>query len=99
MRFTKGLGKVIRAANTLSLGISIVVAVILGVVIGYYLSKWTGVGAFLWIFTAFGVAAAGLNVYKAYKNLMKDAQKIENDPKYKNIKPADLDDEDDEKDY
>ena len=30
-----------------------------------------------WLFVAFGVAAAFLNVYKAYKALMRDAKELE----------------------
>lgn len=77
MKFTKHLNAIVRGANTLSLGISIVVAVILGVVCGLYLKLLSGSWFLFWLFVAFGVAAAFLNVYKAYKVLMRDAKELE----------------------
>lgn len=77
MKFTKHLNAIVRGANTLSLGISIVVAVILGVVCGLYLKRLSGSWLLFWLFVAFGVAAAFLNVYKAYKALMRDAKELE----------------------
>jgi len=94
MKFTKNLNSIVRSANTLSLGISIVVAIGLGVLCGYYLRKWTGLEFLFWLFLIFGVCAALLNVYKAYKMLMREAENIENDPKYANLKQTD-DEEDD----
>ena len=77
MKFIKHLNAIVRGANTLSLGISIVVAVILGVVCGLYLKRLSGSWFLFWLFVAFGVAAAFLNVYKAYKALMRDAKELE----------------------
>ena len=59
--------KSVEAADGLSLGISIVVAVLMGVGIGWGLEKLSGVGVLFWLGVAIGVAAAVLNVYKAYK--------------------------------
>ncbi|CZE51556.1 AtpZ/AtpI family protein [Campylobacter geochelonis] len=82
-RITKNLNKIVRGANALSLGISIVAAVAIGVLMGYYLSKWTGFKFFFWFFAFCGVGAAFLNIYRAYKVQMQDMKDLENDPKYK----------------
>lgn len=59
--------KVIRAADSLSLGISIVVAIVIGVLIGLGLKSLTGLTWTLFIGLFIGIGAAILNVYKAYK--------------------------------
>ncbi|MGB5867326.1 MAG: AtpZ/AtpI family protein [Arcobacteraceae bacterium] len=73
----------LEALDNMSLGISIVVAIALGVGIGLLLKSWTGYTWTLWIGVAYGVAAAILNVYKAYKRAKKDLDKLAEDPKYK----------------
>ncbi|MBZ7978490.1 AtpZ/AtpI family protein [Campylobacter sp. RM12654] len=65
----KKVKSVIDAANHLSLGISIVVAVLIGVGLGILLAKIYKPLFFVGL--AFGIAAAILNVYKAYKLLLK----------------------------
>ncbi|RXK14621.1 hypothetical protein CP965_04030 [Halarcobacter mediterraneus] len=87
----------LRALDNLSLGISIVVAIILGFAIGYGLKTWTGYAWTLWLGIFWGVAAAGLNIYKAYKRAQKEFEGLENDPRYayraKHGDKADLEDE------
>jgi len=73
----------VEALDNLSLGISMVVALGLGVAIGIGLKSWTGYSWTLWIGVALGIAAAVLNVYKAYKNTKKSLDKLADDPKYK----------------
>lgn len=85
--------KVIEGANDLSLGISMVVAVLIGVGIGYWLRSIFGYEWLFWLGVFWGVAAAVLNVYKAYKKQMKSLEELKNDPRYKNYR--DFDDEDD----
>ena len=58
---------IIEAADNLSLGISMVVAVVMGVGIGLVLKSLTGMAWTLWIGVLIGIAAAILNVFKAYK--------------------------------
>ena len=73
----------LEALDNMSLGISIVVAIALGVGIGLLLKSWTGYTWTLWIGVAYGVAAAILNVYKAYKRAKKGLDELAKDPKYK----------------
>ncbi len=69
------VGKVIGAADSLSLGISIVVAVLMGVGVGLLLKSWTGYTWTLWLGVFWGVSAAILNVYKAYKKNVEELDK------------------------
>lgn len=72
-----------RGANDLSLGISMIVAVLLGLGIGYLLYKWLGYYWLIWVGLGYGVAAAILNVVKAYKRLYKDLDSLKHEEKYK----------------
>ena len=73
---------IIEGAETLSLGISMVVAVLIGVAIGLGLKKLTGITWLLWVGVAIGLAAAFLNVYKAYSKQYKEFEKLAKDPRY-----------------
>lgn len=84
--------RVIEGAEQLSLGISMVVAVLLGVGIGLLLKKWTGYGWTLWLGVFWGVAGAILNVYKAYKKQKASLDELKD--RYKNYKPKYDEDED-----
>lgn len=86
--------EIIKAADGLSLGISMVVAVIIGVGIGIGLQKITGITWLLWVGVGIGVAAAFLNVYKAYKEQQKSFDELKNDPRYKDLKYDDTDEDD-----
>ncbi len=66
----------------LSLGISIIVAIGIGIGIGVLLKNLFGVFWVFWIGVFWGVCAAVLNVYKAYKSQMKEFEAMSNDPKY-----------------
>ncbi len=74
---------VIEGANKLSLGISMVVAVLLGVGIGKVMQNIFGYEWLFWLGVFWGVSAAGLNIYKSYKVVKKELDEIKNDPKYK----------------
>jgi F0F1-type ATP synthase assembly protein I len=89
---------VIEAADSLSLGISMVVAVIMGVGIGWLLKSLTGVAWTLWIGIAIGIAAAILNVYKAYSKQYKAYEELAKEPRYA-IKKQLEDDKEDDLDY
>lgn len=68
--------KFIEHVDSISLGISIVVAVLMGVGIGILLKKWLEIDWLLWVGVFWGVAAAVLNVYKAYKKQMKELNEL-----------------------
>ena len=86
---------IIEAADSLSLGISMVVAVVMGVGIGYLLKSLTGAPWTLWIGIFIGVAAAILNVYKAYSKQYKAMQKLAEEPRYAIKKQLEEDDDED----
>lgn len=73
----------IQAADSLSLGISMVIAVLIGVGIGYLLRIYTGIFWLFWIGVAIGVAAAILNVYKAYKVQVASYEEFKDENRYK----------------
>lgn len=85
---------IIEGAESLSLGISMVVAVLIGVAIGLGLKKLTGITWLLWIGVGIGIAAAFLNVYKAYSKQYKEFEKMAKDPRYNMGKQPDDDDDD-----
>ncbi len=85
---------IVEAADSLSLGLSMVVAVLMGVGIGWVLKYLSGVAWTFWIGTLIGIAAAILNVYKAYAKQYKEYEELAKEPRYA-IKKQ-LDDEDDE---
>lgn len=89
------LKPIIEGAETLSLGISMVVAVLIGVGIGLGLKKLTGITWLLWVGVFIGIAAAGLNVFKAYSKQYKEFEKLAKDPRYNMGKSADDDDDED----
>jgi F0F1-type ATP synthase assembly protein I len=89
---------IIEAADTLSLGISMVVAVVMGVGIGWLLKGLTGVYWTFWIGVFIGIAAAILNVYKAYSKQYKEFEELAKEPRYA-IKKQLEEDEDDDEDY
>jgi len=89
------LRKLVSAADGLSLGISMVVAVLLGVGLGLLMKNIFGISWLLWIGVFWGVAAAVLNVYKAYEKQKKSLDELADDPRYRHRKYDDSDDEDD----
>jgi F0F1-type ATP synthase assembly protein I len=90
------LKPIIEGAETLSLGNSMVVAILIGEAIGLGLKKLTGIGWLLWIGVFIGIAAAFMNVFKAYSKQYKEFEKLARDPRYNMGKPQKDDDDDDE---
>ncbi len=88
---------IIEAADSLSLGISMVVAVAMGVGIGYLLRSMTDIGWTFWIGVGIGIGAAILNVYKAYSKQYAAYEELAKEPRYA-IKKQ-LDDDEDDEDY
>ena len=85
------LGEIVKGAEQLSLGISIVVAIIIGSGAGYWIMKETGWTWTLFAGVAAGIAAAALNVKKAYDAQIKSLDELKDKGKFKPAK-----DEDDE---
>ncbi len=91
---------IIEGAEQLSLGISMVVAVLLGVGAGLLMKNYFHQNWLLWLGVFWGVSGAILNIYKAYKKQMKSLDELKDDVRYKNYKPKkDDDDYDDEGNY
>ena len=88
------LKKVVVAADGLSLGISMVVAVLLGVGLGLLLKNIFDTPWLLWLGVFWGVGAAILNVYKAYEKQKKSLDELANDPRYRHQKYDDRDEDD-----
>ncbi len=94
---TPRIKPIIEAADSLSLGISMVVAVLMGVGIGWLLRSLTDIYWTFFIGVFIGIAAAILNVYKAYSKQYKEMQDLAEQPRYA-IKKQ-LDDDEDDEDY
>lgn len=90
------IGKIIEGAEHLSLGISMAVAVLMGIGLGIVLKNMFGQIWLLWLGVVMGIVAAGLNVYRAYQRQVADLDTLKDDPRYKHYNKID-DDEDDEK--
>lgn len=90
--------KIADAADGLSLGISMVVAVLMGVAIGIGLQKLTEAQWTLWIGVFIGLGAAISNVYKAYVKQKASLDELANDPRY-NYKKTQQNDEDEDDKY
>ncbi|MEA1956445.1 MAG: AtpZ/AtpI family protein [Campylobacterota bacterium] len=88
---------IIEAADHLSLGISIIVAIAMGIGIGYLIRSMTEIGWTFFIGVFIGIAAAILNVYKAYSKQYKSMQELAKEPRYAMKKK--LDEKDDDLDY
>ena len=79
-------GKVVSAIDGLSLGFSMVLAVLIGIALGIGLKKLTDWDWILWLGVFWGVCAACYNVYLAYKKQQKAMNELQNDPKYREYK-------------
>jgi len=88
------LKKIVVAADGLSLGISMVVAIVLGVGLGLFLKNIFDTPWLLWVGVFWGVGAAVLNVYKAYEKQKKSLDELANDPRYRHQKYDDSDEDD-----
>jgi len=73
-----------------------VVAVLIGVAIGLKMKKLFGIDWLLWIGVTIGIAAAFLNVFKAYSKQYKEFEKLAKDPRYNMGKKQDDDDDDED---
>jgi len=78
------VGKTIWGAEKLSLGISIVVAILMGIGIGIWMKNTFHQPWLLWLGVFWGVAAAIMNIRIEYKKLKKELDEAAK--KYKNYK-------------
>jgi len=86
--------KIVSAADGLSLGISIVVAILIGVGLGLFMRNIFGYEWLLWLGVFWGIGGAILNVYKAYDKQKKSLDELANDPRYRHKKYDDSDEDD-----
>ena len=89
--------KIVEGADQLSLGISIVVAVLLGIGIGILMRRYFGYEWLFWLGVFWGIAAAILNIRKAYVKQKVELDKLKDDSRYKHYNQTDDDDDEDEK--
>ena len=87
------------AADSLSLGLSIVVAILIGVAMGYGLWKSTDLYWLLWVGVAIGIGAAINNIAIAYRKQKRALDALANDPRYNKKIRGKVDDEDDDDPY
>ena len=74
--------KTVEGLDQLSLGISIGVAILMGVGIGFGLKSLFNQTWLLWLGVFWGVGAAVNNIYKAYKKQKRELDELANDPRY-----------------
>jgi F0F1-type ATP synthase assembly protein I len=89
--------KTIEGAEKLSLGISIVVAILMGIGIGIWMKNTFHQTWLLWLGVFWGVAAAILNIKKEYDKLKKDLDSLKDNPEFKNYQINKKEDNDLEK--
>ena len=68
--------KIVAGADSLALGISIVVSILIGVGIGLWLKSIFNSNLLLWLGVAWGIGGALLNIYRAYKRELIEFEKI-----------------------
>ncbi|MBN1839094.1 MAG: AtpZ/AtpI family protein [Campylobacterales bacterium] len=76
-------GKLIEGAENLSLGVSIVVAILMGVGLGWLMRHWFGYEWLFWLGVFWGIGGAILNIYKAYKKNVQSLDELKDDVRYK----------------
>lgn len=86
--------EVIEGAEQLSLGISVVVAIMLGIGLGVLLKNWTGIWWMILIGAFFGICAGIYNIFLAYQKQKKSLDELKDDVRYKKYQQKD--DEEDE---
>lgn len=86
-------GKLVEGVDSLSLGVSIVVAILMGIGLGILMKKFIGYDWLLWLGVFWGVSAAILNIYKAYKKQVASYDEFKDDVRYKKYEKQDGDEE------
>ena len=90
---TPKYAKLVEGADGLSLGISIVVAILLGVGAGMLMKSSFGYDWLLWLGVVWGVGGAIMNVYKAYKKQVASYEEFKDENRYQEYKKQDSDEE------
>ena len=85
--------KIVEGVDGLSLGISIVVAILIGVGAGMLMRNFFGYDWLLWVGIFWGVGGAVMNVYKAYKKQVESYAEFKEDVRYKRYENQDDDEE------
>jgi F0F1-type ATP synthase assembly protein I len=81
------------ALDSLSLGISIVVAILIGIALGIGMRSLFGYEWLLWLGVFWGIGGAITNVFKVYSRQKKELDKLADDPKYKHYNDTTGDDD------
>lgn len=86
---TPKYAKLVEGADGLSLGVSIVVAILLGVGAGMLMKGAFGLDWLLWVGVFWGIGGAIMNVYKAYKKQVESYAEFKDDVRYKKYEEDD----------
>jgi ATP synthase protein I len=89
-------GKYVEGAEQLSLGVSIVVAILMGIGLGWWMREWLGYEWLFWLGVFWGVCGAILNIYKAYKKNVASLDEMKDENRYKKYQQTKDDDEDED---
>jgi F0F1-type ATP synthase assembly protein I len=89
-------GNYVEGAEQLSLGVSIVVAILMGVGLGWLMRHWFGYEWLFWVGVSWGIGGAILNIYKAYKKNVASLDELKEDVRYKKYQQPKDDEEDDD---
>jgi len=77
-------GAVVEGVDKLSIGISMVVAILLGIGLGLFMKNIFGIDWLLWLGVFWGVSGAILNIYKVYKKEVAGYDELAKQEKYQN---------------
>ncbi len=88
-------GKYVEGSEQLSLGVSIVVAILMGIGLGWLMRDWFGYEWLFWLGVFWGVSGAILNIYKAYKKNVKSFDELKDDVRYKKYQNTNDDEDED----
>jgi len=83
------LGKTVEGAEKLSLGISVVVAILMGIGLGIWMKNTFNEWWLLWLGVFWGVSAAIMNIRIEYKKLKKEYEEVEKEYKSYEINKKD----------
>jgi len=86
---TPKYAKLVEGADGLSLGISIVVAILLGIGAGMLMKNLFNYDWLLWVGVFWGIGGAIMNVYKAYKKQVESYAEFKDDVRYKKYEDDD----------